>query len=142
VLMEWGGFELDGRADGHLGLGFDVALGCVDRSGYGADRLRELRTAPGAGRSLRDGAERVFPAESERFFRAERLRPRPDVELDASFAVLVVVEGEGELESASGTLALRRGMTVLVPYGAGSAVLRGELEVLRCLPPTSRRGTA
>src|SRR5206468_3373772 len=70
MLMEWRGFELDGRAEGHLGLGFDVALSCVDRSGQGAERLRELRSA-GA------GARGLFPAESERFFRAERLLPRP-----------------------------------------------------------------
>jgi mannose-6-phosphate isomerase len=140
VLMEWTGFELDGPALGHLGLGFDVALSCVDRSGFGAERLRELQSARGAGPGQGTGVERVFPTESERFFRAERLLPRPVVELDASFAVLVVLEGEGELATADGTLALRRGMTVLVPYAAGTAELRGELEVIRCLPPAPRRG--
>jgi mannose-6-phosphate isomerase len=142
VLMEWGAFELDGRADGHLGLGFDVALGCVDRSGFGADRLRELRASRDAGRELRAGARRVFPPASERYFRAERLQPRPVVELDPSYAVLVVIEGEGELRTAAGTLGLRRGMTVLMPHAAGSAELRGELEVLRCLPPAPRTGRA
>ena len=34
VLLEWEGFAIDGRAEGHLGLGFDVALGCVDRAGW------------------------------------------------------------------------------------------------------------
>jgi mannose-6-phosphate isomerase len=131
VLLEWTGFEIDGRADGHLGLGFDVALGCIDRSGQGAERLRELQSA----RTDRAGASPLFPPESEPFFRAERLRPAPALELDPSFAVVIVVEGEGELASASGTLPLRRGMTVLVPYGAGTTGLRGELEALRCLPP-------
>jgi mannose-6-phosphate isomerase len=134
VLMEWEGFELDGRAEGHLGLGFDVALGCVDRSGYGAERLRELQSAHQA----TPGASRVFPPESERFFRAERVRPSPALELGPSFAVLVVLEGEGELQSSAGTLALRRGMTVLVPYEAGTTELRGELEAIRCLPPAPR----
>ena len=141
VLMEWSGFELDGRALGHLGLGFDVALSCVDRSGFGAERLRELQAARAAGRTLRPGAEQLFPRESDRYFRAERLLPDPAVELDASFAVLVVLEGEGELATASGTLALRRGMTVLIPHAAGTAELRGELEAIRCLPPAPRRGT-
>jgi mannose-6-phosphate isomerase len=138
VLMEWTGFELDGRADGHLGLGFDVALGCVDRSGQGAERLRELHSA----RDQRSGASTLFPPESERYFRAERLRPAHALELDPSFAVLVVLEGEGELASASGTLALRRGMTVLLPHAAGATELRGELEALRCLPPAPMRGRA
>jgi mannose-6-phosphate isomerase len=138
VLMEWGAFELDGRADGHLGLGFDVALSCVDRSGYGTDRLAELRAGRDSGRTLRSGARSVFPRESERFFRAERLRPAPRVELEPSFAVLVVLEGEGELQTAGDTLPLRRGMTVLMPHAAGPAELRGELEALRCLPPAPR----
>jgi mannose-6-phosphate isomerase len=140
VLMQWEGFALDGRADGHLGLGFDVALGCVDRSGYGAERLRELQSARTAGRKLRGGARSVFPPESEPFFRAERLRPRPAVTLDQSFSVLIVVQGEGRLESASGTLPLRHGQTVLVPFAAGPLELRGELEALRCLPPAPRKG--
>jgi mannose-6-phosphate isomerase len=137
VLMEWEGFELDGLADGHLGLGFDVALSCVDRSGQGAERLRELRAA----RVPAPGASSIFPAESERFFRAARLRPSPSIELDPSFSVLVVIEGEGELQTSSSTLALRRGMTVLVPHAAGTAELRGGLEAIRCLPPAPRRGT-
>jgi mannose-6-phosphate isomerase len=137
VLMQWTGFELDGRSDGHLGLGFDVALGCVDRSGYGAERLRELQSTRGSRPELRDGARRVFPLESEPFFRAELLRPRPVVELDPSFAVLVVLDGEGELQTAAGTLPLRRGHTVLIPHATGTSALRGELEALRCLPPSA-----
>ena len=31
ILLEWRGFDIDGRADGHLGLGFDVALDAVRR---------------------------------------------------------------------------------------------------------------
>jgi mannose-6-phosphate isomerase len=138
VLMEWKGFELDGRADGHLGLGIDVALSCVDRSGQGLERLRELQAA----RVPSAGASSVFPPESERFFRAERLRPRPALELFASFSILVVVEGEGELQTAAGTVALHRGITVLVPHAAGTAELRGELEAIRCLPPAPRSGSS
>src|SRR5438270_874270 len=43
VLMQWEGFELDGPAEGHLGLGFDLALRCVDRRGWALDALQELR---------------------------------------------------------------------------------------------------
>jgi mannose-6-phosphate isomerase len=140
VLMQWDDFALDGRADGHLGLGFDVALGCVDRSSYGAERLRELQSSRNAGRELRAGAHSVFPPESDQFFRAERLRPRPAVALDRSFSLLVVLQGEGRLDSASGSLPLQRGQTVLVPFAAGPLELRGELEVIRCMPPTPSKG--
>jgi mannose-6-phosphate isomerase len=142
VLMEWTGFELDGRAEGHLGLGFEVALGCVDRSGYGADRLRELRRSRAASRELRAGAHDVLPPESARYFRAERVQPDPRAELEPSFAVLIVIEGEGEMQTAGHTLALHRGMTVLVPHSAGTTELSGELEALRCLPPAPTRGTS
>ncbi len=39
ILMEWEGFDLDGAADGHLGLGFDVALGAVDRRAWTPDEV-------------------------------------------------------------------------------------------------------
>jgi mannose-6-phosphate isomerase len=134
VLLEWEGYALDPAADGHLGLGRDVALGCVDRSGYGAERLRELRAS--------GNARNVLPAGSEPYFRAERLRPDPAIALEPSFAVLVVLEGEGQLDAADGSLSLRRGQTALVPHAAGPTELRGELEVLRCLPPEPERRAA
>jgi mannose-6-phosphate isomerase len=43
VLLEWRGFDLDGPAVGHLGLGFDLALQCVDGSGWPTERLARLR---------------------------------------------------------------------------------------------------
>ena len=48
VLLEWDGFAVDGVSDGHLGLGFDVALACVDRRGWGAERLAGLIRNAGA----------------------------------------------------------------------------------------------
>ena len=42
VLMEWANLDIDGRRDGHLGLGFDRALDSVDRSGWSKDRLSSL----------------------------------------------------------------------------------------------------
>jgi mannose-6-phosphate isomerase len=138
VLMEWEGFDLDGRADGHLGLGFDVALSCVDRSGLGEARLRELQAAY----APTPGASSIFPPESERYFRAERLRPDPVLECPPCFAVLVVLEGEGELRTRAGAIGLRRGMTVLLPYEAGTSELHGELEAIRCMPPAPRGGAA
>ena len=132
VLLEWEGFAIDGRADGHLGLGFDVALACVDRAGSSPARLDRLRG--GRGRA-RPGAERLFPAEADPFFRAERLRPDPAVSLEAAFSILVVTEGSGRLETRGGSLVLGRGDTVLVPFAAGPGAVRGRLAAVRCLPP-------
>jgi mannose-6-phosphate isomerase len=139
VLLEWEGFTIDGRADGHLGLGFDLALGAVDRAGWSRDRLDRLRGGRGP---ARPGAERLFPAEADPFFRAERLRPDPDAALEPAFSILVVTEGSGRLETGGGSLGLGRGDTVLVPFAAGPGAVRGRLEAVRCLPPVPDAGAA
>jgi mannose-6-phosphate isomerase len=132
VLLEWDGFEIDGSSDGHLGLGFGVALGAADRGPLDTDRLERLRARRDGGRP---GVERLFPPEADAFFRAERIRPRPSSPLPREFSILVVLDGEGRLAAEAGELPLRRGDTVLVPWAAGEGTLEGELEVLRCLPP-------
>jgi len=134
VLLEWDGFAIDGRADGHLGLGFETALSAVDRSAWSGDRLAALS------RSTAEGSERLrlLPPEAAPFFGGERLRPARELELDPSFAILVVLGGRGRLDCADGGLDLARGDTVLVPHGAGPCTLAGELDVIRCLPPEPR----
>jgi mannose-6-phosphate isomerase len=134
VLLEWDGFAIDGRRDGHLGLGFDLALRCVDRSGRGAAELARLRAGRG---QVRPGVERLFPEEADPFFRAERLRPAAGepATLDAGFSILVVTYGSGRVETEAGALDLDRGDTVLLPFAAGRGEVGGELEAIRCLPP-------
>jgi mannose-6-phosphate isomerase len=139
VLLEWEGFAVDGRRQGHLGLGFDLALGCVDRSGWRPAELGRLRGGRGL---VRAGVERLFPAEADPFFRAERLRPDPAAPLEAAFSILVVSDGSGRLEAPGGSLDLRRGDTVLVPFAAGAGAVRGRLEAVRCLPPSPEEGPA
>jgi mannose-6-phosphate isomerase len=130
ILLEWAGFAVDGASEGHLGLGFERALEAVDRTAW-AGRIGGLRESRG---ELRPGAEQLLPEEADGFFRAERLRPRPVVELEPAFSILVVVDGAGELESADGDrVPLARGATVLVPYAAGACRVSGELEALRCM---------
>lgn len=136
VLLEWDGFDIDGARDGHMGLGFNAALRCVDRSGWGKRRLDRLRTPREAGRDVRPGVDLLFPAEADPFFRAERIRPRDASLLPAGFSVLVMTRGRGRLEFATaGSLELGRGTTVLIPFAAGDCRLVGSVEALRCMPP-------
>jgi mannose-6-phosphate isomerase len=137
VLLEWEGFAIDGRAQGHLGLGFELALGCVDRSGRSPARLAGLRGGRGP---VRPGVERLFPAAADPFFRAERLRPEPVAALEPAFSILVVTGGSGELETRGGSLELARGDTVLVPFAAGPGEVCGRLTAVRCLPPAPPDG--
>jgi len=130
VLLEWRGYALDGEADGHLDLGFDTALGCVDTSAWDAARLAALFGPDAAG----GGGERLLPPAADPYFRAEQIGG--GAELDAAWSVVVVRSGEGVLDTRSGgALPLRRGDTVLVPYGAGPAAVSGDLDAVRCRPP-------
>lgn len=129
ILLEWRGFDVDGRADGHLGLGFADALGAVDRRGLSPDDVSRLwcSRAGRVGDLLPDAAP---------FFRAERwLGP---VALEAGFAVLVVVAGSGTLTSGDGArLDLRAGATVVIPASAGALEVRGDPELVVCRPPAA-----
>jgi mannose-6-phosphate isomerase len=132
VLLEWKGPEIDGRVDGHLGLGFATALAAADRSAVAGGDLERLAARRGGDR--RPGVERLLPREADAFFRAERIRPSPTSPLPREFSILVVLGGAGRLVTESGELELRRGRTALVPYAAGEGQLEGQLDVLRCLP--------
>jgi mannose-6-phosphate isomerase len=136
VLLEWSGFQVDGGRDGHLGLGFDVALGCVRRTAVEADELARLvrKTAPVP--ASRPGVRSLLPSDASAFFRAERLQPHPAVSLEPAFAILVVVHGDGQLETENGEiLRLSRGETALVAYAAGAAKLTGSVDAIRSVPP-------
>ncbi|MBA2272377.1 MAG: class I mannose-6-phosphate isomerase [Actinobacteria bacterium] len=136
ILMEWEGFDIDGAADGHLGLGFDLALQALDRAGWDRAQLADETVAPPEPVVDRPGAWRLFPKAADGFFRAERIRPAPETAIPAEFSILVVIAGEGRLTTASGgSLGVTRGATVLVPFAAGEAELSGTLDVLRCMSP-------
>lgn len=124
VTLEWSRF-LDDEAAGHLGIGFDAALGCVDRQGF-AHRLDELvRRNPTT--ELLDHPD---------FFRATRLTD--GAEMAASFSVLVVPDGTGVLHTErAGEVKLAKGDTFAVPHAAGESTVDGEVTVIRCLPPVS-----
>ena len=127
ILLEWAGFAIDGKSLGHLGLGFQTALGAVDRGGWSREEIEDLRgaRADDAGDLLPDAAQ---------FFRVERSQGRVDWE--PGYAVLVVVAGQGELVTGE-RMPLRAGQTVVVPFAAGLCRVEGgeDLEVLRCRPP-------
>lgn len=129
VMLEWTGF-MDSEAGGHLGLGYPAALDCVDRSGW-AQRLDQLVRRPAD-----DPTVDLFGPAAAGFFRAQRLSIRSGVALEPAYAVLVVLDGAGELTTEDGeVLALAKGDTVVVPYSAGLTKIDGELVAIRCMPP-------
>jgi mannose-6-phosphate isomerase len=124
VLVEWRRFGVNSGAE-HLGLGWDAALAAVDRDP--ADPAELVSDAT------------LLPPAADPYFRAERLRG--GTESEPSFAILVVLDGEGALRTERGDeLALRSGTTALVPFAAGATTLQGELDAIRCLPPDPDAG--
>jgi mannose-6-phosphate isomerase len=121
ILLEWQGFA-DSDAEASLGLGWETALQCVDRSATDPDRLR--------GRQL--------PAEASPFFRAEQIEATASAELGRGFAILVFTEGAAMLYPEDGEpLRVGRGDTVLVPWSAGDCRLEGEAAAVACRPPVT-----
>ncbi len=106
VLLEWSGFDIDGRSDGHLGLGFPVALDAVDRSAWPRSLVEHLRkTGP-----HQRGATSALTSQSNGFFRADWLRLLDGLELEAGVSVLIGIEGSATLAMADGhETAFKRG---------------------------------
>ncbi|MCZ2847268.1 class I mannose-6-phosphate isomerase [Modestobacter sp. VKM Ac-2978] len=133
ILMEWRGFAIDGERDGHLGLGFDLALEAADLTACSTEQVgRLVRRAEGSGS--------VLPGQAAEFFRVDRIAA--GAVLDAGFGVVVVTGGSGRLRAQGGEQAtpVRAGQTVLVPHAAGELVLEtdgGDVEALWCRPPVA-----
>lgn len=73
ILVEWAGFAIDGPALGHLGLGFDRALGAIETRARTADEIAALvHRAGSAGPLLPAEAESVLPRRARDRGRAGR----------------------------------------------------------------------
>jgi mannose-6-phosphate isomerase len=130
ILLEWRGFAIDGEREGHLGLGFDLALEAADLGVWSAERVDELvERGRSAGPVLPDGAAE--------YFRVDRVSGGDP--LEASFGVVVVTGGQGVLRAAGQdwSASVRAGQTVLVPHQAGALALEGDVQALWCRPPRS-----
>jgi mannose-6-phosphate isomerase len=126
VLIEWDGFGIEDEDEATLGLGWDTALGCIERTARDAAPLRGPRA---------DGAiAELLPPAASSFFSAQRIAPAGGaVLLEPGFAIVVVTDGSGRI----GELDVGRGATVLVPYAAGAVSAQGELTAIVCRPPVS-----
>ena len=113
LLLEWEGIVAED--DAFLGLGVDVALEAMRVGAAPQERP----------------AGRLLPEAADAFFRADE-----GVGFDAGFSIVVVHAGEGTLEcDAAEPVPVRRGSTLLVPYGAGSWRLTGSARAYRCRAP-------
>jgi mannose-6-phosphate isomerase len=135
ILLEWSGFAIAGRRDGHLGLGFDVALSALWLDALDLAELEHL-VVPGEKLAAADLAS-LLPEAADPFFRAHRVRSA-DVSppVDAGFAIALVTAGAGTLVTeAQERLQLRRGDAAVIPWSAGKWQLDGPIEAMVCRPP-------
>ncbi|MCS3442075.1 class I mannose-6-phosphate isomerase [Microbacterium phyllosphaerae] len=124
ILLEWGGFAIDGAAVGHLGLGFDLALAAVTTRARSASTLAALiSTAPESGSA--------FPEAADEYFRLERIPLHGTATVDQGFSIVILTDGEVEI----GAQRLRSGSTLLVPHAAGALEATGAGELLVARPP-------
>ena len=140
VLLEWRDFPVDPDL-ALLRLPFDQALACVTRQAYPPARLDSLRGEPlGPLEPLGTSVQvtgTLLPHDADPYFRAERVDSRVRGDLEASYGVLIVTDGGGELAGEAGpSLPVRRGSTVLIPHAAGTCTLTGDVQAVRCLPPS------
>jgi mannose-6-phosphate isomerase len=140
VLLEWQRFGVDHGVE-HLNLGWERALEAVDldKTQPGALLIERIEsTGTNGARPI----EELLPRVVGPYFRAQRIVTDGDpVHLEASFAILVVLDGSLTLwDERGGRLELAAGMTALVPFGAGQTTLDGHASLIRCLPPLADAG--
>ncbi len=135
ILLEWQGFAVDGFKDGHLDLGFDLALQAVDCSAISSTDLDRLVMSADALNAA--GLRSVFPAQADPYFRAQRIDSSAGpVAVDAGFAILLVTHGSGIVRSDAGSFEVARGDVLLIPYAAGDWSLDGGAIAVACRPPS------
>ena len=128
VLLEWDGFDVDGPADGHLGLGFDVG---ARRRAHRRPVDRPTSTASSGGRHSRDGTKlaiRVLPlpgAPTRTSGPGPSTAAAAPVTVPAAFSIVVVTGGAGTLRWAGGSSTIARGDALVVPHAAGPLTFDG-----------------
>lgn len=128
ILLEWQGFDLDGLADGHVGLGFDVALDAVRHDVFDAEMI--VRRAS-------DGHRRpMLPDVAEGYFRAWSVSSTSGpTTVPASFSVVVTLDGAGSLGWSGDQCPITRGDAFVVPHAAGELTFEGSVSAIVAQPP-------
>ena len=128
ILLEWS-VTTSSREDSHLGLGFDLAMQAVDHRATSREELDRLvrRAEPDA-----PGLHPVLPPAAGTFFRLDRALTTAEV--SAGFAVVIVLDGDGEIAIAGGAVPVMRGDVLAVPAAAGDWTLHGDVGALVARP--------
>jgi mannose-6-phosphate isomerase len=133
ILLEWDGFAVDGDKDGHLDLGYEVALDALRLEPLSEKEISQIITRFDKEKNT---SQRIFNSIADDFFRADYLSGDNAV-VDAGFGILLILEGSGKLEfSDSNTLQVEAGDAVVIANAAGSFTLRGATGIIS-RPPSA-----
>jgi mannose-6-phosphate isomerase len=127
ILLEWDGFAVDGDKDGHLDLGYEVALDALRLEPLSDQEISQIITSFDKEKNT---SQRIFNSIADDFFRADYLSGDNAV-VDAGFGILLVLEGSGKLEfSDSRTLQVEAGDAVVIANAAGSFTVNGATGII------------
>jgi len=127
ILLEWDGFAVDGDKDGHLDLGYEVALDALRLEPLSEQEISQIITRFDKEKNT---SQRIFNSIADDFFRADYLSGDNAV-IDAGFGILLILEGSGKLEfSDSNTLQVEAGDAVVIANAAGSFTLSGATGII------------
>lgn len=132
ILLEWKDFEIDGTQAGHLGLGFERALDAVRTHPLTGVEVDALIAPESSARS-------ALVRAADPFFRIERILPGSGSVLAPGLAVLVVLDGAGELVGEAGATAVAPGTVLLLPHATGELTVTGNVQAILCRPPGPER---
>ena len=122
ILLEWDGFAVDGDKDGHLDLGYEVALDALR-----LDPLSEVEVSQIITRfeKERTNSHKIFNSIADDFFRADFLTGDETV-VEAGFGILLILEGSGSINFSDSTaMQVEAGDAVVIANAAGSFKLKG-----------------
>jgi mannose-6-phosphate isomerase len=137
VLLEWEGFAIDGRADGHLGLGFDTAIDAVRTDAFSAADLDRLirRVAPPAGHAA-GNPRRLLPEDADPYFRAWAVDGMTGpTTIPEAFSVVVITGGAGTLGCDGDSSTITSGDAFVVPHAAGPLTFSAGVTAVVAQPP-------
>ena len=134
ILLEWS-VTTSSREESHLDLGFDVALRAVDHGRMSEQRRAAISSHVDV-RERSDQLVRALPVAADPFFRIDLAAPAgAPVPVESGFAVLIVLDGQGELGWAGASFhpePLRRGQAWAVPAGLGDWTVSGDARAAVC----------
>lgn len=121
ALLEWDGFAVDGVKDGHLELGFDCVLDALRYTPLSTSEIQNIFISRDDFGSM---DQALFSEAADPYFRADYLSGKNRV-VESGFAVLLVLNGEGEINFTNNSaMPVIKGDAIVIPAAAGEWSLK------------------